>query len=34
MKKVVAFPAKRDQIGLGVIAKDTAPLDVVNIQVP
>jgi hypothetical protein len=30
----VAFPAKCNQVGLGVTAKGTAPSDVVNIKVP
>jgi hypothetical protein len=31
--KLVAFPAKRDQVGLGIITKAAAPSQVVNIEI-
>ena len=34
MPDLVAFPAKRDQVGLGVVTQGAAPSDVVNIEIP
>jgi hypothetical protein len=34
VQNLVAFPAKRDQVGLVVVAEGAAALDVVNIEVP
>jgi hypothetical protein len=33
VQKFVAFPTKRDQVGLGVVTKSTAPSHVVNIEI-
>jgi hypothetical protein len=33
VQKLVAFPAKRDQVGLCVITKAAAPSQVVNIEI-
>ena len=33
MQDLVAFPTKRDQVGLYVVAKGAAPSHVVNIEV-
>ena len=33
VQKLVAFPAKRDQVGLCVVTKAAAPSQVVNIEV-
>jgi len=30
---LVAFPAKRDQVGFGVVAKRAAPSDVMNVKI-
>jgi hypothetical protein len=34
MRKVMAFPAKRDEVGLCVVTKRAAPYYVVNIEIP
>ena len=34
MQKLVAFPAKRDQVGLRVITEGAAGSHVVNIEIP
>jgi hypothetical protein len=34
VQDLVAFPTKRDQVGLCVVTKSAAPSDVVNIEVP
>jgi hypothetical protein len=33
VQKLVAFPAKRDQVGLGIVTKAAAPSQVVNIEI-
>jgi hypothetical protein len=33
VQDLVAFPAKRDQVGFGVVTQGAAPSDVVNIEV-
>jgi hypothetical protein len=33
VQDLVAFPAQRDQVGLGIVAKSAAPSDMVNIEV-
>jgi hypothetical protein len=34
VENLVAFPTKRDQVGLSVVTKRAAPSDVVNIEIP
>jgi hypothetical protein len=34
VQNLVAFPAKRDQVGLSVVTQGAAPFDVVNIEIP
>src|SRR5579863_9933544 len=33
VQNLVAFPAKRDQVGFGVVTQRAAPSDVVNVQI-
>ena len=33
MQNLVAFPAKRDQVGLSIVTKGAAPSQVVNIEI-
>jgi hypothetical protein len=34
VQNLVAFPAKRDQVGLRVVTKGATPSDVVDIEIP
>jgi hypothetical protein len=34
MEKLVAFPTKRDQVGLRIVSKGASPFHMVNVQIP